>query len=146
MARSMQHRRQQPTERGSAALELVLVAPILFAFILLVVVLGRIQTTGAKVTGAARDAARAASQADTANEARAVAAATAPLALAGDSISCSTGVLVTTDTDNWRPGGSVSVTVACTTRVSGVGFVLLPGSHTMRSTVTVPLESLRSAT
>ena len=111
-------------QRGSAALELVLVTPLLLVLLMFIVGLGRLASSRGEVDGAARDAARAASIARTpaaaVEEARAAAAAT----LADRSITC--GRLdVAVDTSDFRPGGSVSVTVACNVGLSdltGTGF------------------------
>ena len=111
-------------QRGSAALELVLVTPLLLVLLMFIVGLGRLASSRGEVDGAARDAARAASIARTpaaaVEEARAAAAAT----LADRSVTC--GQLdVAVDTSDFRPGGSVSVTVACNVRLSdltGTGF------------------------
>jgi Flp pilus assembly protein TadG len=80
------------SDAGTGTVELVLLAPIVVLFVLLVVVLGRIAETGAEVTGAARDAARAASMARTPGSAANAAHTAAASALAGENIDCSTGV------------------------------------------------------
>ncbi|MEV4611255.1 TadE/TadG family type IV pilus assembly protein [Kitasatospora sp. NPDC049258] len=49
------------SDRGSVAVEVALLAPVLVAFVLLVVAAGRVQTTAGVVDAAARAAARAAS-------------------------------------------------------------------------------------
>jgi len=135
--------RRDRLDTGTATIEMVLLAPIVIAFVLLVVVLGRIAETGAEVTGAARDAARAASLARTPGSAASAAQAAAASALAGESVDCSTGVSVTVSTTRWFPGGSVRVTVACTVRLSDVGFSMLPGSKRMTASATAPLERFR---
>jgi len=135
--------RRDRLDTGTATIEMVLLAPIVIAFVLLVVVLGRIAETGAEVTGAARDAARAASLARTPGSAASAAQVAAASALAGESVDCSTGVSVTVSTTRWFPGGSVRVTVACTVRLSDVGFSMLPGSKRMTASATAPLERFR---
>ena len=135
--------RRDRLDTGTATIEMILLAPIVIAFVLLVVVLGRIAETGAEVTGAARDAARAASLARTPGSAASAAQAAAASALAGESLDCSTGVSVTVSTTRWFPGGSVRVTVACTVRLSDVGFSMLPGSKRMTASATAPLERFR---
>ena len=135
--------RRERLEAGTATIEMVLLAPIVIAFVLLVVVLGRIAETGAEVTGAARDAARAASLARTPGSAANAAQAAAASALAGESVDCSTGVSVSVNTTRWFAGGSVRVTVACTVRLSDVGFSMLPGSKRMTASATAPLERFR---
>jgi Flp pilus assembly protein TadG len=131
------------SDAGTGTIELVLLAPIVVLFVLLVVVLGRIAETGAEVTGAARDAARAASMARTPGSAANAAHTAAASALAGENIDCSTGVSVSVNTSRWFAGGSVRVTVACTVRLSDVGFSMLPGSRRMTASATAPLERFR---
>ena len=131
------------SDAGTGTIELVLLAPIVVLFVLLVVVLGRIAETGAEVTGAARDAARAASMARTPGSAANAAHTAAASALAGENIDCSTGVSVSVNTGRWFAGGSVRVTVACTVRLSDVGFSMLPGSKRMTASATAPLERFR---
>jgi Flp pilus assembly protein TadG len=131
------------SDAGTGTVELVLLAPIVVLFVLLVVVLGRTAETGAEVTGAARDAARAASMARTPGSAANAAHTAAASALAGENIDCSTGVSVSVNTGRWFAGGSVRVTVACTVRLSDVGFSMLPGSKRMTASATAPLERFR---
>ncbi|MGH8834088.1 MAG: TadE/TadG family type IV pilus assembly protein [Actinomycetes bacterium] len=131
------------SDAGTGTIELVLLAPIVVLFLLLMVVLGRIAETGAEVTGAARDAARAASMARTPGSAANAAHTAAATALAGENIDCSTGVSVSVNTSRWFAGGSVRVTVACTVRLSDVGFSMLPGSKRMTASATAPLERFR---
>ena len=111
-------------QRGSAALEVVLVTPLLLIMLMFVVGLGRLASSRGEVDGAARDAARAASTARTPTAAVAVARTAASGTLADHSITC--GQLdVVVDTSDFRPGGSVSVSIACTVQLSdltGTGF------------------------
>ncbi|MCI0686314.1 MAG: pilus assembly protein [Sporichthyaceae bacterium] len=130
-------------ERGSMTLEMVLLTPILVGFLGIVVVLGRITETGSEVTGAARDAARAASLQRTPTQAVAVAATTAADLLDAESIDCSTGASVAVDTSNWRPGGWVQVRVSCVVRLEDVAFRYFPGSRTVEATAVSPLELFR---
>ncbi|MFN0284864.1 MAG: TadE/TadG family type IV pilus assembly protein, partial [Kineosporiaceae bacterium] len=60
-------------ERGSMAVEVVILTPVLVAFILLVVAFGRYVTARGDVEAVARDAVRAASLERTAGQARAAA-------------------------------------------------------------------------
>lgn len=108
------------SERGSAALEITLLTPLLVLVLLFVVGLGRVAASRGEVDGAAQDAARAASvargPASAVTDARQAAAAT----LADRSITCSP-LDVAVDTTDFRPGGTVAVTVGCTVQLSDVG-------------------------
>ena len=107
-------------ERGSAALEITLITPLLLLLLLFVVGLGRIASTRGEVDGVAQDAARAASIARSPAGAVADAQTAAAATLAGRSLSC--GALdVAVDTSDFRPGGTVAVTVGCTVPLSDLG-------------------------
>jgi Flp pilus assembly protein TadG len=129
-------------DEGTTSVELVLVAPVFLAALLLVVGLGRIVEAEGRVQGAARDAARAASVARSAVSAAEAARGAAAVNLADRGVSC-TRFEVLVDTTNFRPGGQVRVSVACTADLSGLGLSGLPGSKTLRSEATAPLEQYR---
>lgn len=127
---------------GTTAVELVLVAPVFLAALLLVVGLGRVVEAEGRVQGAASDAARAASLARNGVLATTSARDAAALNLDGRGVSC-TAFDVAVDTDDFRPGGHVRVSVACTADLSGFGLAGLPGSKTLRADATAPLEQYR---
>lgn len=127
-------------DSGTTSIELVLVAPVFLAVLLLVVGLGRIVEAEGRVQGAARDAARAASLARTGTLAEQAARAAASQNLTERSVSCSS-FGVTVDTADFRPGGSVSV--SCAASLSGLGLSGLPGSRTLSAAATAPLEIYR---
>jgi Flp pilus assembly protein TadG len=129
-------------DEGTTSVELVLVAPVFLAALLLVVGLGRIVEAEGRVQGAARDAARAASVARSAVSAAEAARGAAAVNLEERGVSC-TAFEVLVDTTNFRPGGQVRVSVACTADLSGLGMSGLPGSKTLRSEATAPLEQYR---
>jgi Flp pilus assembly protein TadG len=127
---------------GTTAVEVVLVAPVFLAALLLVVGLGRIVEAEGRVQGAASDAARAASLARNGVLATASARDAAALNLDGRGVSC-TAFDVAVDTADFRPGGLVRVSVSCTADLSGFGLVGLPGNKTLRGEATAPLEQYR---
>ena len=47
------------------------------------------------------------------------------------------------DTADFRPGGHVRVSVACTADLSGLGLSGLPGSKTLHAEAAAPLEQYR---
>src|SRR3954447_21158169 len=100
------------TDRGSATLELVLLTPALIALLLLVAAGGRIEQARGQLDGTAREAARAASVARTPADAQAGAATIANDRLGSVGITCS-GLSITTDTSQFRAGGSVTTSVTC---------------------------------
>lgn len=59
-------------------------------------------------------------------------------------ISCA-DLRVRVNTAAYRPGGSISVTVACTANLRDVALVGFPGTHTFTSSATVPIETYRAS-
>lgn len=126
-------------QRGSMAIEIVLLTPVLIAFTLLVVAGGRFVGRQGDVDSAARDAARAASTQRTADSATAVAREVAAAALP-DGAACQPAAV---DTSNWAPGGSVGVTIVCRVSYSGLGLIGLPGSARVQGSSVAPLDQFR---
>ncbi|RAG86212.1 hypothetical protein DN069_07600 [Streptacidiphilus pinicola] len=129
----------RPRDRGSASVELVLLAPTLVLLLLCAVMLGRLVNARLDVDSAAQQAARAASLLRLPGQAQQVATQTARTALQETGRACH-GFNVTTDTSRFTAGGEVTVTVACTTELSDLGLPL-PGSRVSRSTASVPVDS-----
>lgn len=125
-------------ERGSLALELVVLTPVLVLTLWVVGAL-RVMVAHAQVDDAARDAARAASIARSAGAARQAAAAAAASSLQGARRSCE-AVRLTTSTERFQPGGTVQVTVTCTIRLRDLGLSFLPGNQTTSATYAVPID------
>ena len=66
-------------------------------------------------------------------------------ALAGQSVSCDPAV-ITPDTGDFVPGGEVTVTVTCTVRLSDLSLLHVPGTETIASTFTAPIDTYRGNT
>lgn len=130
------------SERGSATLELVLLTPALIALLLLVAAGGRIEGARGQLDGTAREAARAASIARTPAAAQAAAAEVANGRLGSTRIACG-GLSVTTDTSQFRAGGSVRTTITCNVQLSDLVGIALPGSRTLTATATEPVDLYR---
>lgn len=130
-------------EKGAAALELVLVAPVLLVMLLLVIGLGRMANARQEVSAVAADAARAASLERNTSLSAAAAKSAAERSLADGGMSCS-GLDVDVDVSAYQPGGQVRVRVACTALLSDVAMSGLPGKQVFTSTSTVPIETYRS--
>jgi Flp pilus assembly protein TadG len=126
-------------ERGSLALELVVLTPVLVLMLWVVGALAlRAMVAHAQVDSAARDAARAASIARSALAAGQAAEAVATTSLQRARRTCQ-AIHVTADTQRFRPGGTVQVTVTCTIRLRDIGLSLLLGNRTTSATYTVPI-------
>ncbi len=131
-------------ERGSASVELTVLTPVIVALLCLVVGLGRIADADGQVTGAARDAARAASLQNSAAAAQAAAADAAHADLSAAGVRCA-GFAVTADTTAFAAGGVVRVTVRCTTSLADVVIAGLPGAKTLTSTAAAPIDRYTDA-
>lgn len=131
-------------ETGDAAVELVLIAPVLLVVLLFVVGLGRMAHARQQVDAAAADAARAASLERNLALSEGAARRTARADLGQAGVSCAQ-LQVVADLSDYRPGGKVQVIVTCTALLHDVAIAGLPGSRTFRSTATVPIETWRSS-
>lgn len=129
------------TDGGFATLELVILTPVLLAFVLLIVGFGRVVHGRALVGQAAAAAARAASLAATPGQAQTAARQEATADLTGAGISC-TSMSTAVDTSQFHPGGQVTVTITCVANMTGL-TVLFPPAKTLSATSVSPLDSFR---
>ena len=122
-------------DRGSLAVEFVLLAPAFILLMLLLVLGGRVIEAQGQVDGAARDAARAASVQDDGDNV----AAAIQNAADGDLYTSGHTVCNQAPQGKWTPGnGAVSVTIQCRVNVSFFpGF----GSLTMTGHAVAPLDT-----
>ena len=130
-------------ERGSVAVELTLLTPLLLLLLVFVVALGRLAEGRLQVDDAAAQAARAATAAASAGGASAVAQQAAAASLASDRVTCSQ-LTVSTDTSSFVPGGSVRVQVSCAVSLSDLSLLHLPGAETLTGVATSPVDRFRS--
>ncbi len=132
-------------DEGNAALELVVLAPVLLFLFGLVIAAGRTSIAQGSVDAAARDAARQASISLTPGAAQTAAQATARAALSRDGLDCTPQVIVKTSQFGVPVGlpASVTATVICTVPLSDLVVPGLPGSRTLRYTFTSPLDPYR---
>lgn len=133
-------------ERGSAALELVVVAPVLLGLLGLVIAAGRTSIAQGSVDAAARYAARQASIALTPQAALAAGRSSALDALRADGLDCSPIVSIDTAGFGVPPGqpAAVSATVTCTVPLSNLALPGLPGHRTLTASFRSPLDQYRS--
>ena len=138
-------RKAGQAEAGDAALELIILAPVLLAIIGLVIAAGRTSVAQGSVDAAARDAARQASIARSPAEAEAAARLSAVAALSQDGLNCAP--VVNVDTSGFAaPLGQpadVTATVSCTVPLSDLVVPGLPGSQTLTYSFTSPLDPFR---
>ena len=128
-------------ERGSAAVELVIVTPALLVVLGVLAVFSRVTTAANTVTFAARVGARSAVAAQTLPAARDRARAVVTATLADSGMACTSA---TTSVDgDVRPGGRLTVTVSCTTDLSDLAGLGIPGRHTVTAKATETIDTSR---
>jgi hypothetical protein len=129
-------------DAGTMALELALLTPLLVAFMMVMVGLGRVVEAQSQVDGAARDAARAASLGRSRPAADAAAQSAATETLSGRKW-CRREPTTVVDFSQWRRGGQVSVAVHCDIDLSGLSLIGFSASRNMTGTATAPIDTLR---
>lgn len=130
---------RHPSDAGTMAVEMVLMTPVLVAFLLLVVACGRLVAVRGDVEAASRDAARAASLERDYGSAQYAAEQTAGASL-GSHWKCDPASLAGSA---WEAGGSVTVTLRCDVPYDGLGLIGLPGSVSVTRDSTAPLDLYR---
>ncbi len=132
-------------QRGSMSVELVIVAPGLILLLLLVGAAGRMVEGQGHLDGAARDAARAASLAQSAPQAGQAALQAAQADLGGTSW-CAAGSVHTqltgfpADGLAVQPGAAVTVTVTCDVNMSPFGLLGFRPATVLSSQAVAPLD------
>jgi Flp pilus assembly protein TadG len=130
------------TEHGSAAVELVLLTPVLVALLLFVVMVGRLEAARGTVDAAARDAARAASVARSpaAAQTAAIAAANASTRTAG--LHCES--LAVDIAGDATAGTMIAATVTCTVPLGDLALGLhIPATRTITAHFVAPVDQYR---
>ena len=141
-------RRRARRERGSATVELALIAPALLAVFALAVLAGRVVLAGGAVEQAASAGARAASLARDPATAHTAAATAVTDSLDGQHLQCAT-LTVDVDTAGFAvPLGApaqVAVTVTCRVRLSDLTLPGVPlGARAETSRAGSPLDPFRA--
>ncbi len=124
-------------DSGSMAVELTLLTVPLVMILLLVAALGRFSDARNQVTEAARDAARAAST----YLAPAVATSQATQVARSELSGVCADASITTDTSDLRPGGQVTVTVACPVPLGDLVLLHLPGVKTISASSVAVIDT-----
>jgi Flp pilus assembly protein TadG len=131
-------------ERGSMSLEMAIMAPAIVAIIVLTIFGGRYALATQTVNAAAASAARAASIERSSGAAKSAAAANASATLSNQDLQCaSSQVVVDTSGFSTPVGQAAMVEARVTCVVSMAGLVGMPGSLTLTSTATSPLDNFR---
>jgi Flp pilus assembly protein TadG len=133
-------------ERGSNAAEIVIIAPVVAMLILVLVAAGRTALADNATQSAAFAAARAASLSRDVTTATTNAQDAAQRAMLHAGISCST-LTVNVDASGLNAPigttGDVSATVNCDVNLSDISLPGVPGSRTMTSSATSPVDAYR---
>jgi hypothetical protein len=140
-------RRQQfGADDGNAALELVILAPMLLGLLALVIAAGRTAIAQGAVNAAARDAARQASISLTAAAAQAAGGQSARAVMRSDGLDCVPVVVIDTSQFALLPGrpAAVSATVFCTVALADLTVPGFPGRVRLQAVFTSPLDTYRS--
>jgi len=129
-------------------LELLIIVPVLLAFVLLLVAVGRVSQAGHQIDAAAASAARAASQQYDAAAAQAAAADQARQSMSQAGVRCGE-LVVDVDTSAFAAPagttGSVTVQLSCTVSLSDVAAPGIPGSKTLTGRAASPVDLFREA-
>lgn len=133
-------RRVRRGERGSMAVEIVILAPVMLAFMMLVVAAGRLVAVKGDLEAASRDAARAASLERTSGAAQGRANEVVDASLDKQTTACQGTSLGGTD---FVSGGIVRVSLTCQVSYAGLGLLGLPGSITVKAVSTAPIDVYR---
>lgn len=139
-------RPRRDRDRGSAAIELAILVPVVLVFLGGVIVAGRFSMARQATEAAAYNAARTASLARTGTTAARWGRDAAAESFASEGITCRT-LTVTVDTSGFAiPAGqpaTVRVSLTCEAEFADIALPGLPGTATLTSTFTSPLDTYR---
>ncbi|GEK22905.1 TadE/TadG family type IV pilus assembly protein [Cellulomonas xylanilytica] len=134
----MSSKAEHERDRGSMAVEIVVLVPVLLGMLFLIVAFGRYVAAEGDTEAMARDAVRAATlerDRDSAvDAARAAAAATVP-----STMTCQPAEL----RGAFAQGAMLTVDVSCTISWAELGFIGLPGTARVEGSSSAPLDQYR---
>ena len=135
--------RWRTRDRGSVTAEMaVFVTPALILLAMFIVFCGRAAAVKIDVNAMAAAAARSAADAPTAAAARTAAEAVARAMAAGKPWLCTTS----TNTAQFRRGGSVTVDVSCLVRFDDLGVAGMDATRRVSGSATAPIDIYREGT
>ena len=133
-------------ERGSAAVEFVVIGPALLLIFAVVLFAGRVAVAGQAVQSAASEAARQASIARSATAAGPAARETAARTLDQDGVRCSTTTVQVNTAGFAAPVGtpaSVTARVSCQVSLRDLAFPGIPGQRLVTGEATSAIDTYR---
>lgn len=134
-------------ERGSAAIEAVILVPAFALFVGLLIFAGRTAIARQGVEAVAADAARSASIARTPNEAQVNAEEAIAYSLANNNLRCTSSSVELDVSGLSAPVGTpgmVTATVTCTINLADLSVPGVPGTHTVTATMVSPADAWRA--
>ncbi len=138
------HRTRRHSERGTATLELTVVALGLLVFAAGLIGIGRLTDTRTALAGVAREAARAAADAPTASQAVRLGQAEARQTASGYGLDPAR-LQVSVDPQGFARGGTLLVTTSYRVRLGDLPTLgLLPGQVTLTARQLEPIDLFRS--
>ena len=135
--------RGREREDGSLALELTLVAPVFFLMLALVLAYGRYAAVTGLTESAARDAARAATQSRSYQEASERVERITAATLRDAPPSCRSTGRGRLASDSFTPGDFIPVVVTCDVDYADLGLPGAPGTRQLTRQFTSPLDPYR---
>src|SRR5579872_3576509 len=138
------HRRppRDTTDSGSMTVELVVLAPVVVAFLLFTLALGRYTSAREQVAGGTSAAAEAAAVAPSLSQARAAAVAAASPAL--QSLHSCRNPSIQVVAGNFAPGAEIRVVVSCRVDYADLLVPGMPGSTTVTSVEDAVIDPYRA--
>lgn len=130
------------SDRGALAIQAAVMVPLLSIIVLTMLFAGRLVDTNLGVQQAAHEAARAASLTTNPVAAAAAAQQSAQQYLGNETMGCAV-LNVATNTTQFQPGGYVEVTVTCTTDLSDMAVLAVPGTKTFSATALEVVDTFR---
>ncbi|HSK21612.1 MAG TPA: TadE/TadG family type IV pilus assembly protein [Egicoccus sp.] len=126
------------------AVEVAVIAPAFVFLLLLVVYAGKVAEVDGNVERAAADGARAASLRQHPGDAAADAQSAVQANLSGAGVPCA-NLTTVVDTTDFRPGGSVIVTVRCEASMADVTLLGVPGRRTFAARSVEVIDTYRGS-
>lgn len=131
------------SDAGSLAVELAFVMPLLLLLLSLIYGYGRVAQANGIMEAGTRDAARAASQARSAEQAEAAAERAVRSSLGDGAVACQASLKVVLRGGLFKAGFPVTVTSTCTYPLDDLGLPGLPGEVEVSSSFTSPIDPNR---
>jgi hypothetical protein len=138
-------RRNRKGECGTAAVEAAVLVPVLVLFAVVAIGFGRYEVFRAELIGDARAGAEAASVMQTPQQAAVAAQAAAAVDELQPGGLCERSRVVT-DTSDFSPGGTVSVSVLCSVDLADLGVPGLAGIEGATVAQRAPIDEYRAVT